>query len=463
MKAYNEFVNNKSITDKPTGIEHADRLQLNEQMFQFQKDITVWALKRGRACIWSGCGTGKTIMELEWANHVAEYTQKPVLILAPLAVSEQTANEEAVKFGYECRIAASQKDIRQGINITNYEKMDKFNFDIFGGVVLDESGIIKHQSGKIRNMIIEKTQNVPFRLGCTATPAPNDFMEIGNQAEFIGAMKYREMLSMFFVHDGGDTAKWRLKGHAKGEFFKWVAQWAVVLRKPSDLGYSDCGFDLPKLNIYHVVTKTEAQDGFLFPVEAKTLQERIRARRDTIDSRVKAAIDIINKNKNDKNRLWCIWCNLNAEADAIKKARPGIVNIQGSDSVEYKAENLLAFSRGDIEEIVSKPKIAGFGMNMQNCHNSIFLGLSDSYEQYYQAIRRFWRYRQKFDVNIWIVTSDMEGNIRDNIARKEADSETIYNEMVKYMKDINKENITGHKRTVATYKPQEKIEFPVFI
>lgn len=463
MENYGAFIQQKTTINIPTGIGHADTLDYNPIMFPFQHDIVKWALKRGRACIWSGCGTGKTIMELEWARHVSEYTDKPVLIFAPLAVSEQTANEEAPKFNYDCRIVSCQKEARKGINITNYEKMEKFDLDQFGGVVLDEAGIIKHQTGKIRNMIIDRTKNVSFRLGCTATPAPNDFMEIGNHAEFVGAMKYREMLSMFFVHDGGNTAKWRLKGHAKKAFFKWVAQWAVVLRKPSDLGYSDDGFELPELRVHQVVTETEAQDGFLFPVEACTLQERLGARRDTVHDRVKAACRIIEKNKSEKNRLWCVWCNLNVEAESMQKARHGMINIQGSDSNEVKTERLLGFSRGEIDEIVSKSKIAGFGMNMQNCHNTIFLGLSDSYEQYYQAVRRFWRFGQKEVVNVYIVTSDIDGNVRDNIERKERDAETIYNEMVYYMKEINAENIKGSQRTASDYQPKEKIMVPSFI
>ena len=462
---YNKFIIRKSEINIPTGIENADTLQYNGKMFAFQRDIVCWALKRGRACIWSGCGTGKTIMELEWARHVADHTGKPVLIFAPLAVSEQTANEEAPKFGYDCRIVSSQREVKPGINITNYEKMDKFNLDAMGGIILDEAGIIKHQAGKIRNDVIERSQSVPFRLGCTATPAPNDFMEIGNHAEFVGAMKYREMLSMFFVHDGGDTAKWRLKGHAKKAFFNWVAQWAVVLRKPSDLGYSDDGFDLPELKIHHIVTHTEAQDGFLFPVEARTLQERHEARRNTVQDRVKVAADIIAKNKNANNRLWCVWCNLNIESDTMQKERSsfGMVNIQGSDDNDVKTERLLGFARGEIEEIVSKSKIAGFGMNMQNCHNTIFLGLSDSYEQYYQAVRRFWRFGQKERVNVYIVTSDIDGNVRENIDRKERDSETIYNEMVAFMKEINKSNVHGVMRTVSEYCPSSEMSVPSFL
>lgn len=239
----------------------------------------------GRACVWAECGLGKTFIQLEWARIVHAFTGKPVLILAPLAVSEQTAHDEAPKLGICVNICKSHDDVRNGINITNYERIGAFKFSEFGGVVADESSIIKNSSGKIRNAILGAVSRIPFRLACTATPAPNDFMELGNHAEFVGAMGYAEMLAMFFVHDGGDTAKWRLKGHARKAFFEWVATWAVMIRKPSDLGYSDEGFNLPELRIHEVVVKTDAPDDYLFPMVASTLHERLRARRDSVHER----------------------------------------------------------------------------------------------------------------------------------------------------------------------------------
>lgn len=317
---YEEFLKGKRIADTPTGIENAKDIPLNERLFDFQRDIVRWALRRGRACIWADCGLGKTPMQLEWARVVMEYTGKPVMIITPLAVSLQTANIEAPKFGIACSIVSEQSDCSgTGVFVTNYEKLDKFNLSGFGGVVLDESSILKNYAGKIRNSILEKTMDVPFRLACTATPSPNDYMEIGNHAEFVGAMKYSEMLSMFFVHDGGETAKWRLKGHAKKDFFAWVASWAVFIRKPSDLGYSDEAFVLPEIEFHDVIVKTDAIGGNLFPVEASTIQERQEARRETIPERVSAAIKVITENKESDSDQFCVWCNLNAESDGISE------------------------------------------------------------------------------------------------------------------------------------------------
>lgn len=462
-RSYDDFLKAKTVHDAPTGIADLSKYEINSKLFDFQRDIVRWALKRGRACIWAQCGLGKTFMQLEWGRIVSDYTGKPVLIIAPLAVSEQTSRDEAPKLGLDCKIVADMGDIRNGLNITNYEKLDKFDLSAFGGVVADESSIMKNFSGKIRNQLIDNVVKVPFRLACTATPAPNDFMEIGNHAEFVGAMGYHEMLSMFFVHDGGDTAKWRLKGHAQKAFFAWVAEWAVMIRTPSDLGYSDEGFILPELRIHENVVKTGPIDGYLFAMQAKTLQERQAARRESIDERIEEADRIINAK--DPNGQWLVWTNLNAEADgmAVKRKANGMMNVQGSDTNEYKADTMTGFAYGTVKELVSKPKIAGFGMNWQTCHNMIFLGLSDSFEQWYQAIRRCWRFGQTHPVDVYVVTADTEGNVVDNIKRKEADSETLYAEMVEYMKDINMNEIHAMKRDTTDYKPAMKTKIPSFI
>ncbi len=461
---YKEYLKSKVLRDVPTGIKDISQIELNNNLFDYQKDIVKWSLKRGRSCVWASCGCGKTNIELEWSKHVNKYTNKPVLIFAPLAVSEQTAKDEAPKFGYDVKIVSEQNEIINGINITNYEKMEKFDFSNIGGIVLDESSILKSVSGKTRNFMLEKCVNIPFRLACSATPAPNDFMELGNHAEFVGAMKYNEMLSMFFVHDGGETQKWRLKGHARGEFFKWIASWAVIMRKPSDLGYSDDNFILPKLNIHEVIVKTEAIGDYLIPMVASTLQDRQEARRCTIKERAQVANEIIDKYKNEENKSWFVWCNLNIEADTLRDLRKdkGMINIQGSDDNEYKSTQLLKFEHGEIDEVVSKPKIAGFGLNLQVCHNTIFLGLSDSYEQYYQAVRRFWRFGQKHEVNVYIVTADTEGSVVENIKRKEKDSDVLYEEMVKYMSEINKAEVHGIEKDVTNYVPDQKIKMPMF-
>ena len=460
---YSEFVEGKAIRDVPTGIKNASDVELNGKLFDFQRDVVKWALWRGRACIWADCGLGKTFMQLEWSRVVHEYTGKPVLIIAPLAVSEQTANIEAPKLGISVKIASSQSDIENGINITNYEKLDKFDLSGFGGVVLDESSIIKNYAGKIRNTILESTTSIPFRLACTATPSPNDYMELGNHAEFVGAMTYTEMLAMFFIHDGGDTAKWRLKRHGKKAFFKWVASWAVFIRKPSDLGYSDDGFKLPDIEFIDVVVPTAPSGDSLFTMDATTLQERQAARRDSIGDRVKAAVNVIERNKEDEDDQFCVWCNLNAESDTISDERPTIVNIQGSDTNEYKSRNMLAFARKELAEIVSKPKIAGLGMNWQNCNKVIFLGLSDSYEQFYQAVRRFYRFGQKKTVHVWVVTADTEGAVVENIRRKERDANNMYSEMVQYMNTENRIAVSGRIMKKSEYNPNKQMTLPAFI
>lgn len=460
---YLDFIEKKTLRDIPTGIRDTDKITLHEKLFPFQRDIVKWALWRGRACIWADCGLGKTFMQLEWARIVNQYTGKPVLIIAPLAVSEQTANIEAPKLGISVRIAASQQDLTLGINITNYEKLDKFDLSAFGGVVLDESSIIKNYAGKIRNMILESTQKIPFRLACTATPAPNDYMELGNHAEFVGAMTYTEMLAMFFIHDGGDTAKWRLKRHGKKAFFKWVASWAVFIRKPSDLGYSDEGFKLPEIEFIDVTVPTAPAGDALFVMDAQTLQERQAARRDSIEDRVKAACKVIAENKTDDNDQFAVWCNLNAESDGISDERPTVVNIQGSDTNEYKSRMMLGFAYGKVAEIVSKPKIAGLGMNWQNCNKVIFLGLSDSYEQFYQAVRRFYRFGQKNKVHVWIVTADTEGAVVANIRRKEEDANRMYSEMVQYMNTENRIAVSGRMARKTEYNPKQTMQIPAFL
>lgn len=458
---YNEFIRKKQIMDVATGIQDPGAFELHPALFDYQRDIVRWALRRGRACVWAECGLGKTFIQLEWARIVHAFTGKPVLILAPLAVSEQTAHDEAPKLGICVNICKSHDDVRNGINITNYERIGAFKFSEFGGVVADESSIIKNSSGKIRNAILGAVSRIPFRLACTATPAPNDFMELGNHAEFVGAMGYAEMLAMFFVHDGGDTAKWRLKGHARKAFFEWVATWAVMIRKPSDLGYSDEGFNLPELRIHEVVVKTDAPDDYLFPMVASTLHERLRARRDSVHERAAKVDQIIRTVA--PNDQWCVWANLNAESDRIAALRSDMQNVQGCDSIEYKVETLTGFARGSVKELVSKPKIAGMGMNFQRIHRCVFIGISDSFEQYYQAVRRFWRFGQTHPVDVYIVTADTEGAVVENIKRKEREANHLYSEMSIFMREINVGEIRATCRNTTDYNPGEPMSLPIFM
>lgn len=430
---YASFLARKAITDPPTGLSRVPAL--NPALFEFQRDIVAWALRRGRAAVFADCGMGKTAMQLEWAQHVPGN----VLILAPLAVAGQTVRE-GEKFGIKVGYARSQDQVRERITIANYEMLPHFDPSQFAGVVLDESSILKAYDGRTRTEIIEAFRQTPFRLACTATPAPNDYMELGNHSEFLGVMSRVEMLAMFFVHDGGETQKWRLKGHAESEYWKWLCSWAVMIRKPSDLGYDDGAFTLPELVMHEVTVSVEDQTmGQLFPVQAQTLQERLAARRSTIAERVADTAAIVNGTSDP----FLVWCNLNEESAQLAKAIPGAVEVSGSDSPEEKERAMLGFTAGEIRVLVTKPSIAGFGMNWQHCNNMAFVGLTDSYEAFYQAVRRCWRFGQKRPVNVYVVTAETEGAVVANIKRKEADAMKMAENMVGHMKDLNTQAIHG--------------------
>jgi len=439
---YNDFLDKKRFKDIPTGI--TNKPKINDQLFDFQRDIVTWALKRGRACIFADCGLGKTPMQIEWAKHIPG----DVLMVAPLAVADQTI-QEGVKFGVN-GITYSEKGDKKGkYTITNYERLENFNPMDYTGIVLDESSILKSYTGKYRTMLIDRFTSIPFRLACTATPAPNDFMELGNHAEFVGSMTRTEMLSMFFVHDGGETQKWRLKGHAEDEFWQWVASWAVMITKPSDLGYDDGKFKLPELKIHEVVVKNDnIPDGFLFELPAATLQERQQARRTTVATRSEESAKIANADSN----IVLVWGDRNAECDTMEKLTFGAVQVAGADDHEIKKERLLGFGKNKYKALVSKPKIAGWGMNWQNCNKMIFNGLSDSYEQFYQAVRRCWRFGQEKPVDVYVVISDLEGAVLENIKRKESQAKEMAEEMVKHMQKINESNIKGISVEKTDYK-----------
>lgn len=458
-KSYHEFLSAKRALDPHTGLQGG--IRINDRMMPHQADIARWALRRGRAAVFAGTGLGKTFVELVWAQNVAAHTGKPVLIFAPLAVSEQHITE-GEKFGIEAALVASQRDCVIGVNVTNYQKIEHFNLSEFGGVVLDESSILKSTDGKYRTRLIAECARIPFRLAATATPAPNDFMELGNHAEFMGVCSYTDMLARFFVHDGGDTQQWRLKGWAEDRFWQWMASWSVMLRKPSDLGYPDDGYDLPPL-IYHNHTAEveygpSIETGTLFPMEARTLQERLSARRDSVEDRVALAAQIT---PSDRPFAW--WCNLNSEADALAKAIPGAVNLSGSDKDDEKRRKLLDFKAGRIRVLITKPLIAGFGMNFQHCADTGFVGLNDSFEQVYQAVRRFWRFGQTKPVNCHFISAETEGAVIANIRRKEADADHMAERMVSHMADISSAEVRGMARDVADYTPTAAIKIPSWI
>jgi hypothetical protein len=447
---YESFIKNKQATMPPSGFT-VDRETLHPSLFDFQKDIVRWALRRGRAAIFAGTGLGKTRMQIEWAMNVHRQTGGDILLLAPLAVAAQTVREGAI-LGHDVTICRSQNDVKPGLNIANYEMLTHFNPETFTGVVLDESSILKSFTGKVRTALIDSFASTPYRLACTATPAPNDFMEIGNHAEFLGVMSRSEMLSMFFVHDGGDTSKWRLKGHAENDFWRWVASWGVVLEKPSDLGYADDGYILPPLTINDFVIDVEGDP-------AVTLSQRQKARRETVEQRVAACAEIVNAT----DRPFIVWCDLNVESELLTKAIPGAVEVKGSDKPAHKERAMLDFAAGKIRVLVTKPSIAGFGMNWQHCADMAFVGLSDSFEQVFQAIRRCYRFGQTRPVNIHMITSSREGATAENIKRKEADFKKMVGEMVKYTKDITSEAIRKAERDVTEYEAKTPIIIPSWL
>jgi len=455
MKQYEEYLKNKIYAAMPNGFEP---YELNDNLFDWQQDLTIWAIKKGRSALFEDCGLGKTLQQLVWAENVCRHTSKPVLILAPLAVSQQT-KREGLKFGIDVNICRDQSDVKIGINITNYEKLDKFHASEFGGVVLDESSIIKNFAGKIRNQIIDCFRGTPYKLACTATPAPNDHTELGNTAEFLGVITRTEMLSMFFINDTGHTGTWRLKGHVKNNlFWKWLGSWAVVMRKPSDIGYPDGDFILPELNMVAEVVPYNGPKKGLLGENAATLSEVRQAMRESLPERVERAANLANST----DEQFIMWCNLDEESARLTKSIKGSVEVKGSNSQDHKEKAMLSFSDGNIKCIVTKPRIGGFGLNWQNCHNMAFVGLSYSYEQLYQAIRRCWRFGQKETVNVYVITGEREGNVVKNIERKEKNAAQMYSNMVKQMKMKNfKDENTSQK--MSGYKPKTGMKIPDFL
>jgi DNA modification methylase len=438
---YDTFLNAKRISHEAAGFADARKIKLNAKLFDWQRDLVHWALRVGRADHWCDCGLGKTFMQLEWARAVHERTNKDVLILTPLAVAGQT-KREGEKFDIGVTVCKSGMDVHRGINVANYERLDKFTPEQFGAIVCDESSILKAYDGSVRQQITNFALKIPYRLGASATPAPNDFMELGTQSEFVGSLTRAEMLAMFFVHDGGETSKWRLKRHAEDEFWKWISSWAVYIRKPSDLGYADDGFELPPMTVKHHVVESKIESGDLFAVEAKSLNERRAARRASMGDRVETAATLANGSKEP----WVIWCDLNAESESLSREIIGAVEVTGSMKLEEKEEALEAFSSGQARAIVSKPSIAGFGLNWQHCRNMAFAGLSDSFEQYYQATRRCWRFGQTKPVNVHVITSQAEGAVVANIARKEKDATKMAEKIAEQMHDLMEQEVRGVRK-----------------
>lgn len=602
---YEEFIASKSIAPIIAGFD-VNPNALNENLFDFQRVIVKWALKRGRAAIFANTGLGKTLMQTSWADQVCYETGGDVLIVAPLCVAHQTVNE-GKKFSIEINYCREQSQVKPGINITNYEMLDKFDLSEFHGIVLDESSIIKSRDGKTRNYIIKQCQQIPYRLSCTATPSPNDFMELGNQAEFLGLMSMSEMLAMYFIHDGSETSKWILKGHGRVKFWEWLSTWAVVISSPADLGFDGSAYELPELIYHDHIVESETTDG-LFADVAAGLMERNKARKDSIDARVAKCAEIVNneiygivssltKEEHDKdfkiriheaiqiekygemeeksrstesckctkertlcdgagkknrsenicermadcksrekestknikvwsdiksiqsddgimqssmsnlwnvgqikqeiisscgslscvneskrdsllelqsipgkiqgqhsnlgkcNRVfkeqWVIWCHRNEEQEKLEKLfGDSCFSVYGALSIDEKEYRIMAWEQGDRPILLSKPSVTGFGMNWQHCHNTAFVGLSDSWEQYYQSIRRFYRFGQKNEVNVHVISAESEGAVVVNIKRKEDQHKIMSTEMIAHMADSMKREIFGAENERTEYVRQ---------
>ena len=613
MSTYADFLASKAVHSPATGFEPGE---ISAHLFPFQAAIVRWALRRGKAAIWADAGFGKTLMQLEWARAVCEHSGGDVLILAPLAVSEQTVQREAPKFGEHATLCRSQADVRPGINVTNYEMLEHFDATKFAGVVLDESGILKSYSGSTRLALTEAFSRTPYRLACTATPAPNDFMEIGTHAEFLGAMKRSEMLSMFFMHDGGSTQDWRLKGHAERDFWRWVCSWAVMIKKPSDIGFSDDGYNLPPLDIEeHLIESDALAAGVLFDFEPTSLDDRRRARRNSIEGRIRKCVELAYEKAGgtfpvadlvlhepaqagpDRSRRihapvlpgtpgevgadgreegaqespaqgdvrdgsgrarrgkakrrgvaaeepqeaqatapsqvcddggrargdacgaerglrdlralghveaerlsaggplpcdgdgaraplhvlqsgarevqgqsatagdgggisarerprenWLIWCDLNAEQDALEaEFGDHAFSVRGSMPIAEKVDAIMRWVAGERPVMISKPSVMGFGLNLQHCARMAFVGLSDSYEAMYQAIRRCWRFGQVHAVDVHVITSTAEGAVLSNVKRKEQDAETLAQRMVEHMSELQSVNVNGTSAAKTAY------------
>ena len=451
---YQEFLKQKTFINHSYGHEcHADL----SKAFHYQKAAIEWATKKGRCALFEDTGLGKTYQQIMWADSVVKETKGKVLILSPLSVSSQTVNEGS-KFGIKINKCRKNEDVKYGINITNYEILNHFDCSQFDGVVLDESSILKNYSGKVRNEIINCFANTPYKLACTATPAPNDMMEIGNHAEFLGVMSRVEMLATFFVHDGGETSKWRLKGHAQKDFWKWLSSWALMIKKPSDIGFSDDGFGLPELNInYHFIEYGRPIPGKLFKDMAVDLDTQRVVRKGSIKDRLEKVQEIITDDQ------FLIWCDLNDESSILYKKLKNSVEVKGSHTPEFKEESIRHFLSGNTKILISKTKIFGFGMNLQQCHNMIFFGLNHSYESFYQAIRRCWRYGQTKPVNVHVIVTDVEQPIIDNIQRKHEQAELMSQEMVKQMAEFTKAEIKQTCRETSIYKTYKKFKMPSFI
>ena len=429
---YADFLAAKQLRTQTTGFD-VHPASLHHSLFPFQRETVVRALLQGRMSMFQGCGLGKSAQAIEWARMVSLRTSKPVMILTPLAVASQFVRE-GERLDVRVKHVREPADMFDGarIVVTNYERLEKFEQTIrsLGGIVLDESSILKSFDGKTRTRLIESFADTPYRLCATATPSPNDVAELGNHAEFLGVMRRVDMLNRFFEHAGDETSKWTLKGHARRPFWRWVASWAVCMSKPSDMGYSDDGYELEPMQIHdHVVdvdSQMAKQAGLLFAYEAATLTDQRAVRRASLQQRVDAVAKLVNANSSEQ---WTVWAELNDESEALAKAITGAVEITGSDSVEHKEHAMLGFIDGKHRVLVSKSDICGFGVNLQNCARTAFVGAGHSFESWYQTVRRHHRFGQKRAVHVHMVRTSADGRIVHNLERKQKEHEAMVREL----------------------------------
>lgn len=457
MTEYEQFLASKRILAAPCGFEVDDSL-LNPMLMPFQRDICRWALRRGKAAVFAHTGLGKGPIQLDWCRWVSLKTRRDTLILAPLAVAQQF-EREAKKFGVPVTLCQSGDDVRPGINLTNYERLGLFDLTRFAGVSLDESSCIKDWTSKTCQALIERLKNTPFKLCSTATPSPNDHSELGTHAELLDVMRRPAMLAMFFEHDGKNTSQWVLKGHARKPFFKFVASWAVCVMKPSDLGYSDEGFDLPPLHMHeHIVPVDHSinTEGMLFrcpDLSATGLHKEMRL---TAAARAAKVAELV---KSKPDVPWLIWCNTDYEAAELLMVLPEVIEVRGPDSPVKKLAAILGFCDGNINQLLSKLSIFGWGLNLQHCRDMAFVGLSYSFESIFQGIRRCWRFGQTQDVHAHLVIAETEGAVMDALRRKQAQYDELQGQMNTAMREEQLEARYKSKR----YDHLKEIKIPAWL
>ncbi len=421
---YKEFLKEKQKTFISSGF-NIDESELNDIMFPFQKYTVRIALSKGRFAIFADCGLGKTLMQLEWGNQVRKHTNKPVLFLAPLAVVEQTI-QQGVKFGIELEYFVLEQEQNE---ITNYDQLKNVDISKYSGVVLDESSILKGRDGKMSALLIELFKGTPYKLCCTATPSPNDHMELGQHSEFLGAMSYSEMLAMFFVHDGGETSKWRLRKHAEDAFWKYVCQWSIAIDHPKTLGFEMEGYELPEVEYIEHIIPVDNNTGMLFNDAAISATDLHQDLSRSFQKRIDKVCELVATN----DKQWIVWGLRNNETDTIAKLLPNSVNVQGSDTPEYKAKYLNGFAKEEFNTLITKTSIASFGMNYQQCNQMIFMSYDFKFEAFYQAVRRCLRFFSKHQkIYVHILIPESQQNVRQSILEKEARHKERISHMAKY-------------------------------